>query len=99
MPVAEAMFGSCRGVDTAARFGGDEFALVLPETDFAAAWHVARRVAQRVAQDGEQPSLSVSLGVAMYPQDGVTTDALLAVADRSLYENKALAHRAAAATL
>jgi diguanylate cyclase (GGDEF)-like protein len=97
--VAEAMFGSCRGVDTAARFGGDEFALVLPETDFAAAWHVARRVAQRVAQDGEQPTLSVSLGVAMYPQDGATTDALLAAADRSLYENKALAHRAAPATL
>jgi GGDEF domain-containing protein len=52
-----------------------------------------------VAQDGEQPTLSVSLGVAMYPQDGATTDALLAAADRSLYENKALAHRAATAAL
>ena len=93
--VAEAMFGSCRGVDTAARFGGDEFALVLPETDLTAAWHVARRVAQRVAQDGEQPALSVSVGVAMYPSDGTTSDALLAVADRSLYESKALVHAAA----
>jgi diguanylate cyclase (GGDEF)-like protein len=97
--VAEALFGSCRGVDTAARFGGDEFALVLPETDAEAAWRVARRVAQRVAQDGEQPALSVSLGVAVYPQDGATADALLAAADRSLYESKAVAHRAAAATL
>jgi diguanylate cyclase (GGDEF)-like protein len=97
--VAEALFGSCRGVDTAARFGGDEFALVLPETDAEAAWHVARRIAQRVAEDGEQPALSVSLGVAVYPQDGATADALLSAADRSLYESKAVAHRAAPATL
>jgi diguanylate cyclase (GGDEF)-like protein len=96
--VAEAMFGSCRGVDTAARFGGDEFALVLPETDLEAARHVASRVAQRVAQDGEQPTLSVSVGVAMYPGDGSTVDTLLAAADRSLYESKALVHGTARPT-
>src|SRR5207248_11057317 len=68
--VAEALLGSCRGIDTAARFGGDEFALVLPETGDAAAWHVARRIADRGARDGEQPPLSVSVGVAVHPRDG-----------------------------
>ena len=87
--VAETLLGSCRGIDTAARFGGDEFALVLPETGDAAAWHVARRVAERVARDGEKPVLSMSMGVAIYPRDGATLEALLNAADRSLYEAKA----------
>src|SRR5437016_4740707 len=90
--VAEALLGSCRGIDTAARFGGDEFALVLPETGDAAAWHVARRVADRVARDGEQPPLSVSVGVAVHPRDGATLEALLNAADRSLYDSKARRH-------
>ena len=93
--VAEALFGSSRGVDTAARYGGDEFALVLPESDAAAGWRVAARVAQRVAEDGEEPALSVSVGVAVYPQDGGTIDELFAAADRSLYERKAQVHSAA----
>lgn len=93
--VAETLLGSCRGIDTAARFGGDEFALVLPETGEAAAWHVARRVAERVARDGEDPALSVSIGVAVHPRDGASLEGLLNAADRSLYETKAH-HRSAA---
>jgi diguanylate cyclase (GGDEF)-like protein len=87
--VAESLLGSCRGIDTAARFGGDEFALVLPETGDAAAWHVARRVADRVARDGEQPEISVSVGVAVHPRDGATLETLQNTADRSLYAAKA----------
>src|SRR5438046_62681 len=64
--VAEALLGSCRGIDTAARFGGDEFALVLPETGGAAAWHVARRVADRVARDGAQPALAAVSTAGFY---------------------------------
>ena len=87
--VAETLLGSCRGIDTAARFGGDEFALVLPETGDAAAWHVARRVAERVARDGEKPPLTISIGVAVHPRDGATLEALMNAADHSLYDNKA----------
>ena len=95
--VAETLLGSCRGIDTAARFGGDEFALVLPETGDAAAWHVARRVAERVSRDGEQPVISVSVGVAVHPRDGASLEGLLNAADRSLYDTKSRRrHRAQA---
>ena len=95
--VAETLLGSCRGIDTAARFGGDEFALVLPETGDAAAWHVARRIAERVSRDGEQPVISVSVGVAVHPRDGASLEGLLNAADRSLYDTKSRQrHRAQA---
>ncbi len=91
--VAEVLHGSCRAVDTAARFGGDEFALVLPEADGAAAERVVRRIVERLAQDSERPRVAASLGVAVYPQDGETVEALLGAADRVLYKMKAR-HRA-----
>jgi len=87
--VAETLLGSCREVDTAARFGGDEFALVLPETGEEAAWRVARRIAERVAGDGEEPALTVSFGVAVHPRDGATAEALFTAADRGMYDTKA----------
>jgi diguanylate cyclase (GGDEF)-like protein/PAS domain S-box-containing protein len=87
-----------RDIDTSARFGGDEFALVLPETGRAPAALVTRRICDRLANDGKEPKLSVSIGVAIYPQDGQTIDALLSAADAALYSIKAGAHAADAST-
>jgi len=78
----------CRSIDTAARYGGDEFALVLPETAAGQAMMVARRICELFADDGEEPRLTVSIGVASYPQDAETIGPLLYAADRSLYSIK-----------
>jgi len=86
--LADALCLGCRDIDTAARFGGDEFALVLPETGAEPAGLVAKRVCNTLASDGSEPELSVSAGAAIYPQDGQTIEALLSAADVALYAMK-----------
>jgi diguanylate cyclase (GGDEF)-like protein/PAS domain S-box-containing protein len=87
----------CRTVDTAARHGGDEFALVLPETGWAAATLVASRICALLSQDAEDPPLSVSVGLASFPKDAGTIGTLLYAADKSLYQMKAAHPRASRA--
>ena len=87
--LADALCISCRDVDTPARFGGDEFALVLPETGAEPAKLVAQRICSTLASDGGEPILSVSVGAAIYPQDGQGIEPLLSAADVALYGMKA----------
>jgi diguanylate cyclase (GGDEF)-like protein/PAS domain S-box-containing protein len=86
--LADVLRVDCRAIDTAARYGGNEFAVILPETTAAAARLVASRIRGRLATDRLQPPLSASIGVAVYPQDGETMEALLRTADRELYGMK-----------
>jgi diguanylate cyclase (GGDEF)-like protein/PAS domain S-box-containing protein len=95
--LAKIMSDCCRTIDTAARHGGDEFALVLPETGWAAATLVGRRICDLLGKDAEEPALSVSVGLASFPKDAGSIGTLLYAADKSLYEMKAVQPRASRA--
>jgi diguanylate cyclase (GGDEF)-like protein/putative nucleotidyltransferase with HDIG domain len=81
-----------RRIDAAARMGGEEFALLLPETDEHGAYVIAERLrlAVRDAFATDQVALTASFGVAAYPTHGVDGDQLLQAADQALYVAKQL---------
>lgn len=87
--LAECIRVNCREIDTPGRFGGDEFAVILPEADEEEALGVADRVRARLASDPTPtPTVSTSVGVALYPRDGDTMEQLLTKADTGLYGMK-----------
>ena len=77
-----------RAIDTAARYGGDEFAVVLPEAGKDIASRVVSRIRERLSAEPERPAISVSAGIAAFPEDGDTPERLLGAADRELYAMK-----------
>ena len=83
-----ALRSSSRAIDTPGRYGGDEFALILPESGTEEAKQAAARICEQLANDGQQPPVSVSVGLAVYPADGTTIEKLLGSADRALYRMK-----------
>lgn len=86
---------SMRGADIAGRYGGEEFAFILPRTTVAEAKHMADRIrgdieAMRVVVNGERLHVTCSIGVAGYPECGAAdATTLLAFADQALYDAKA----------
>ena len=89
--VAEIVRGGVRKIDVAARYGGDEFVALLPETDPTGGWVLAEKVRLTVAEEGlpgVEPGPTVSVGVVSYPADGRSADALLVSADRAMYASK-----------
>jgi diguanylate cyclase (GGDEF)-like protein len=87
----------CRAIDTAARYGGDEFALVLPESEADEAHRVANRIRDVMANDQEPPRLSASIGISVYRGDGERIEKLLSEADNDLYAEKAKRQKRVAA--
>ena len=80
----------CRSIDTVAWYGGDEFAIILPETGAKDTDAVGRRICECLSNDRENLLLSVRVGAAVYPEDGTTTETLFQAADRALYKLKRL---------
>jgi len=87
---AKVVKSSIRDADQAFRYGGDEFAVILPQTDRDDAYVVAERVRGQIAEEMEKRATAVtcSIGLADYPSDGVISGELVTVADTALYYAK-----------
>ncbi|MBP1767706.1 MAG: hypothetical protein H6P98_1821, partial [Candidatus Aminicenantes bacterium] len=93
--LAQVIRKAVREVDLVARYGGDEFAVVLPYSDGHGALRVAQRIDEAIQNHGfsprvlaEKTQLTVSMGVAGYPEDAVHVDELIHSADQKLYAAK-----------
>jgi diguanylate cyclase (GGDEF)-like protein len=89
--VGEVIRDGVRRIDIAARYGGDEFVVLLPETEASGAYVVAEKVrlgAAELSVPGTDMKTSLSVGVVSYPDDGRTSDELMISADQAMYASK-----------
>jgi diguanylate cyclase (GGDEF)-like protein len=90
--VGDVITSGVRQIDTAARYGGDEFVVLLPETDPTGAFVLAEKIRLGVSAMGAAlpgvPNPSLSIGVVTYPEDGSTADELIISADGAMYASK-----------
>jgi len=90
--IAKNLSTVCRGYDLVGRFGGDEFILVLPGFDAVSVAEFLPRVHAAVEEAAQsicgEKAVSVSIGSAVHPQDGLTSEELLSEADRTMYDAK-----------
>jgi diguanylate cyclase (GGDEF)-like protein len=91
--ITEVIQRSVRATDTPARYGGDEFVILLPDTDASGGFVVAEKLRRDVAAlsirvNERTVSTSVSIGLVAYPEDGSTVEELMAAVDAALYEAK-----------
>ena len=83
-----------RETDYPARYGGDEFVMILPQTDHAAAMSLAQKLRRLIEghtflqEEGINARLGVSLGVSTYPLEAGSKEALIRLADQRMYEDK-----------
>jgi len=90
--VSTVLMTAKRQIDIAARIGGEEFAIIVPETEDHGAYILAERLRRAVAQafSNGEPEVTISFGVASFPKIGATTEALLHAGDQALYAAKEL---------
>jgi diguanylate cyclase (GGDEF)-like protein len=93
--LARVITASIRGVDAGYRYGGDEFLVLLPETEFVGAYVVAEKIRAGVEEladsiGSDEVPTSVSIGLVSHPEDGSSAEELLLAADRAMYTAKSL---------
>ena len=87
--VADAIRSNCRDIDVGARCGGEEFAVILPETDLDDGMKAAERLRQHIEKiERFDTKITVSIGVANFPANAETGEDLVAAADEALYAAK-----------
>ncbi len=90
--LAQTLSGQVRGMDLIAKYGGDEFTAILPQTPRSGARAVAERLRACVAEHSfphvQTGEITISLGLAMFPEDGIQPGALIAASDAALYAAK-----------
>ena len=92
--VANVLKGAIRlDIDSAVRYGGEEFVIILPETHLRGAFRVAQRIRESVEQEhiefeGNHIKTTVSIGVSSYPENGAAVEDIFNLADSALYQSK-----------